>query len=85
MSRSPDAVSWSGINTVFAILLTVSVAVVGGGFAWLHSDLGDMKTDVGDTRNSVTTVTDKVSAIATQVAVTNTKLDTINDELRKHH
>jgi hypothetical protein len=44
-----------------------------------------MKTDVGDTRNSVTTVTDKVSAIATQVAVTNTKLDTINDELRKHH
>jgi hypothetical protein len=86
MAIKPETLSWSSFQIVATLLMTVGVAAIGGGFAWLHSDLADVRTDVREIRGSVGTIGDRVrdtredmvkavGAIEKQAAITNTKLD----------
>jgi hypothetical protein len=83
MAKASDNVTW----TQLAVIVVVMIAVIGGGFAWLHSDASDLRTAmIGLTKEVSTTREDLVKAISgvrEQAAVTNTKLDTLIDETRK--
>jgi outer membrane murein-binding lipoprotein Lpp len=75
-------------------LVVLAIAVVGGGFTWLHSDLGDLRTDIRDIRGSVATISGRlqdtredlvksVSAVEQQAATANTKLDSLISEMQR--
>jgi hypothetical protein len=53
MARPADAVTWTAFNTVVSALFGMGIAAVGGGFAWLHSDLSDIWTEVRDIRTDI--------------------------------
>jgi hypothetical protein len=71
-AKSVETVSW----TQFATLVVVLVAVVGGAFAWLHSDIDGLRLNVTD-------LTKQVGEIRGSVERTNGKLDIIVQELQK--
>ena len=84
--RSPEAISWSTFDRIMTGLVGLAIVVIGAGFAWLHSDLGDLRTDIRDIRGSVVVISGRIqdtredmlkasAAIERQIAVTNTKLD----------
>jgi septal ring factor EnvC (AmiA/AmiB activator) len=53
MARAAEAVTWTAFNTVLSALLGMEIAAVGGGFAWVHSDLSDIRADVRDIRTDI--------------------------------
>jgi hypothetical protein len=77
MARASDAVTW----TPFGIVLALAVAVVGGAFAWVRSDLGDFRKEVHDDFQSVVT---QISAIREGIGTTNQKLDDLIKETQRN-
>ena len=70
--QSESGVSWGHLLTIIGLM----VVIVGGGLAWLHGDMSDLKTDVRE-------VTKAVNDLGKQVAVTNTKLDDLLQETKR--
>jgi hypothetical protein len=64
MPKTSDNVTWPQLLG----LVGLAVVVVGGAFAWLHNDIGDIKIDVREIRMSA-------NDVAKQAALTNQKLD----------
>ena len=68
----PDAITWSQLS-VIAILL---VAAIGGGFAWLHSDMTTLNA-------TVRTMAQDIGVVRVEAARTNEQLKILIEEVRK--
>ena len=76
MIKGSDVVTW----TQFGIFVMVAVAVIGGGFLTLHSDIVDVKSDLKDVRTELhSTRGEVVSAIGE----TNKRLDALLEQGRR--
>jgi hypothetical protein len=71
-AKSSDFVTWTQVVT----LIMVMIAVVGGGFTWMHVDMSDLKSGITD-------LTKQVSGVREGVGVTNQKLDDFIQEVRR--
>jgi hypothetical protein len=76
MANTTETVSWTQFMVAMGLLVTVMIAVIGGGFSWLHSDMGDVKKNLDE-------ITKQVSDVRVDVGKTGTKLDIITQELQK--
>ena len=64
------------------LIATIAIAAVGGGFAWMHSDIGQVHDDITTVNKSVMHVGDGLSDLKEQVGTTNGKLDILIEEIR---
>jgi len=76
------------------VLIGVIIVVGGGGFAWTHFDISDLKTELHGTRSDLTMAIGDVAkqaaaanaksdVLITQINGTNQRLDTLIDQGRK--
>jgi hypothetical protein len=72
MPKSTEVVWWPQ----FIALIAVMIAVLGGGFAWLHSDMSELKGNFVD-------LTKQISDVRTEVGRTTGKLEIIVQEIQK--
>ena len=77
MARASDAVTW----TPFGIVLALAVAVVGGAFAWLRSDVSEFRSEV---HTDLQGLTAQVSSIRENSGITNQKLDELIKETQRN-
>lgn len=47
------AITWTQFGVVMGLLMGLAAAVVGGGFAWLHSDIGDVRVAIHDVQHDM--------------------------------
>jgi hypothetical protein len=67
-----ENVSWTQIATLIGLM----IAVIGGGFVWLHSDMDGIKSNIVG-------LTNQVSEIRGEVGKTTGKLEIVVQELQK--
>lgn len=87
MSETRSSVTWTVFNTIISGLVSITIVVLAVGFAWLHSDMSDIRTDIRDIRTAGQTTREDllkaVGLIEREAATTNTKLDALTEELRR--
>ena len=80
MPKTSDSVTWVQLGILISAAIAISGLSVGGGFAWLHSEVSDLKTELHDTGDKLNVA---ITSVATQAAATNGKLDVLIQETQR--
>jgi hypothetical protein len=81
MAAKSDAVTWGQFGVLIGAALGIATITVGGGFAWMHSDLSDLKVEIHQTR---TDLTNAIGEVAKQAATTNGTLNLLVIETQRN-
>lgn len=87
MAKKQEFITWSAFKGFVTVGLSLAVVVIGGGFAWLHTDLAELRSTTREiavqTSNTRTDVVKAIDAVRQQGAITNARLEMLITEIQR--